>query len=116
MVSIRSDYLALAALVVLLAFGLIAGFTSEKITGAVVHDTCHEGKVGGWNYCSEDCPCGLTEGDCDSNNDCELGLKCVDNFGAKVGLSSWTDVCVDYPTYLEYKKANERESVTYVVG
>lgn len=47
------------------------------------------------NFCSPDCPCGHGEGDCDSNDDCDAGLACVNNVGATFGLSADTDVCVD---------------------
>ena len=116
MVHIREDHLAIAALIVLLVFGLMAGFTSERLTGAVVHADCHEGKVGDWNYCTEECPCEMTEGDCDSNKQCKIGLKCVDNFGPEVGFNGWVDVCVDYPAYLKYREANKKEPVTYVIN
>jgi len=34
-----------------------------------------------WNFCSPDCPCGLGEGDCDTDSDCAGSLKCIQKTG-----------------------------------
>lgn len=54
---------------------------------------CASGVPGGWSFCSPGCPCGEGEGDCDSDDDCAGGLKCVDNVGADYGYPSTMDVC-----------------------
>jgi len=107
-VRIKKDHLCIAAVILFLVFGLLAAFTSNS-TGAVVK-TCHTNANGNWDFCSAECKCGLYQGDCDSNLDCDIGLKCVDNFGPVVGLDGWTDVCADYETYLAYKESVVEES------
>ena len=52
--------------------------------------------LGTWNYCSSTNKCGEGEGDCDwigTDKQCQSGLICVQNVGAKYGFSSGTDVC-----------------------
>jgi len=38
-------------------------------------------------------PCGVGVGDCDSSNECESGLSCVDDVGANYGFAGNVDVC-----------------------
>ena len=47
----------------------------------------------GWTGCSSSNQCDIGEGDCDNDNECLPGLKCVDNVGGKYGFSSSSDVC-----------------------
>lgn len=54
---------------------------------------CHSGSLGGLSFCSEECPCGIGEGDCDDNDECLGELICRHNVGAKYGWSSGVDVC-----------------------
>ena len=55
---------------------------------------CHGTKaLGSMSYCSSTCKCDEGEGDCDGNTQCNTGLVCVNNVGAKYGFSSGTDVC-----------------------
>lgn len=50
---------------------------------------------GMWTYCNSKCKCGKRGGDCDTNKDCEKGLKCAHNVGLKYGYHFHdTDVCV----------------------
>ncbi len=44
-------------------------------------------------YCTRDCTCGVGEGDCDYNLQCEEGLTCVANNGAMWGMPARYDVC-----------------------
>jgi len=71
-------------------------------------ENCHLGELGGWNYCSADCKCSAGEGDCDSDDDCGAGLKCVNDVGGAYGFTSTTDVCVavDYVSHYEKKCYN----------
>jgi len=48
---------------------------------------------GGDNYCRDYGPCSAGQGDCDSNAECQSGLTCVNDVGAKYGWKSVTDVC-----------------------
>ena len=50
------------------------------------------------SYCSEACPCGHGEGDCDNDAQCTGGTTCTDNIGATYGWSAGTDVCL-VPTH-----------------
>ncbi len=45
------------------------------------------------NYCSAEFPCEENQGDCDSGNECNFGLKCVNNIGANFGFANWVDIC-----------------------
>ncbi|WP_428264537.1 PA14 domain-containing protein [Haliangium sp.] len=56
-------------------------------------DTCHPSAVGGWHYCSPGCPCSADEGDCDSDDDCIVGLVCTKNIGARYGYPAGVDMC-----------------------
>lgn len=49
--------------------------------------------VGSWNYCSPWCPCDKWEGDCDTNDDCKVWLKCSKDTGSKYSFSSNVDTC-----------------------
>jgi len=44
-------------------------------------------------HCSADCPCPNFEGDCDSDAECAVGLKCVSDVGPAYGWDAATDVC-----------------------
>ena len=50
------------------------------------------------SYCSEACPCGHGEGDCDNDAQCTGGATCTDNIGATYGWSPGIDVCL-VPTH-----------------
>ena len=49
--------------------------------------------LGGWGFCSEACPCGNNQGDCDSEEECVAGLECVEDIGANYGWAWNVDVC-----------------------
>ena len=55
--------------------------------------TC-ELPAGHGRFCSECGPCGIGQGDCDSDGECAAGLACVDNIGAQFGFGSGIDVCI----------------------
>jgi hypothetical protein len=55
--------------------------------------SCHSGSNGGSAYCSESCRCGVGEGDCDSSSECQSGLVCAQDVGARYGFNSTYDVC-----------------------
>jgi hypothetical protein len=48
---------------------------------------------GDWDYCSICGPCGLNQGDCDSDADCVEGLICEQDVGPEHGLANGIDVC-----------------------
>ncbi|WP_428263811.1 thrombospondin type 3 repeat-containing protein [Haliangium sp.] len=68
------------------------GFDSET---DVCLATCHPSAPGGFHYCSADCPCEAGEGDCDSDDECALGLTCATDVGPEYGWDSDVDVCQD---------------------
>ena len=43
------------------------------------------GTVGSNVYCAVSGPCGAGEGDCDGNHECQTGLICMNDVGAKYG-------------------------------
>jgi hypothetical protein len=49
--------------------------------------------LGHANYCPENGPCQIGQGDCDSDRECASGLVCKHDVGAKYGLSPDIDVC-----------------------
>ena len=57
--------------------------------------------LGSKMFCSESCPCGHGEGDCDllgvqtMSRQCAKGLTCVQNVGALFGFGKSVDVCYD---------------------
>jgi hypothetical protein len=53
-----------------------------------------EGYVGTADFCSSDCLCSEGYGDCDSEAECETGLRCVDNLGPHFGFGEFIDVCL----------------------
>lgn len=46
-------------------------------------------------FCTDACPCGVGEGDCDANSQCKPGLTCMANTGNRVGLPADYDVCLE---------------------
>jgi len=54
----------------------------------------HHGEIYSWGYCSESCPCKEGEGDCDSDRECELGLKCIQDAGKNYDVDFNVDVCL----------------------
>ena len=59
------------------------------------YDVCEAtpNNVGHVDYCRDEGPCSVGEGDCDSTSECENGLQCSWNVGADYGFPSKYDVC-----------------------
>ena len=51
--------------------------------------------VGTAGYCQHHGPCPVDQGDCTSNAECQSGLKCVANAGARHGFGATIGVCED---------------------
>jgi alpha-tubulin suppressor-like RCC1 family protein len=49
---------------------------------------------GAGDTCHPTCPCPAGGGDCDSNAECQPGLVCANDLGARFGMSASMDVCV----------------------
>ncbi|MEM9463128.1 MAG: hypothetical protein AAGF11_53795 [Myxococcota bacterium] len=69
--------------------------TTDDLTDSSATEACPPpGQVlGGWGFCSEACPCGNNQGDCDSEDECLPGLECVEDIGANYGWAWNVDVC-----------------------
>lgn len=50
--------------------------------------------VGDWDFCSKQNPCSAGQGDCDSDDECKTGLKCIKDVGPQYGFDKGVDVCV----------------------
>lgn len=48
---------------------------------------------GDWGFCSASCRCGAGQGDCDSEDQCQAGLACVEDVGGEYGWEWNLDVC-----------------------
>ena len=51
-------------------------------------------RVGHFDFCTEGKPCAQGEGDCDSGSECQEGLICRSDVGARYGFDPIVDVCV----------------------
>ena len=63
-------------------------------------DCCYNASIGDYQFCSSGIPCGINEGDCDSNNECQNGLACGNdncNYDPSLGFPSDLDCCY-HPT------------------
>ena len=48
---------------------------------------------GDWDFCSKQKPCSAGQGDCDSDDECQPGLKCTKDVGPSYGFDKGVDVC-----------------------
>lgn len=62
-------------------------------------------------FCSTSHPCGVGEGDCDSDAECKSGLSCRSNKGPAVGLPADYDVCLEVT-----RQANDTEGYCESIG
>ncbi len=53
---------------------------------------------GDWDFCSSATPCGVGEGDCDTDSDCVAGLHCEKDVGPEYNFAKGVDVCLGTPT------------------
>ncbi len=57
-------------------------------------DVCEASvRLGDNDYCRDRGPCRAGQGDCDSDRECQSGLTCVHDVGAKYGWRAIVDVC-----------------------
>ncbi len=59
-------------------------------------DGCEPPVLGSTNYCTVTGACGEGEGDCDSNDESEVGLACRNDIGADYGFLAFIDVWDPY--------------------
>ncbi len=61
------------------------------------YDVCEAAAGGGTNghvdYCRDEGPCSVGEGDCDGSGQCQSGLQCSQDVGARYGFRADYDVC-----------------------
>ena len=74
-------------------------------------DVCELLTVGHAHYCRSLGLCGVGEGDCDNDSECQAGLTCVHNVGDSYGFHAETDVC----GYSEEQLAAIMTIVTHLV-
>lgn len=75
--------------------GLVEAERSEpSARAAAALATCRGGN-GGWDHCSEGCPCAAGRGDCDDHNDCVSGLACMRDTGGLFGFDPEMDMCME---------------------
>ena len=51
------------------------------------------GQNGHVDYCRDEGPCRVGEGDCDGSGECQSGLQCSQDVGASYGFPAAYDVC-----------------------
>ena len=58
-------------------------------------DCCYQSTVGDEHFCTTDNSCGLDEGDCDSNNECQTNLICdtINSCPTHLGFASDMNCC-----------------------
>lgn len=49
--------------------------------------------VGDWDFCSKQKPCSAGQGDCDSDDECQSGLKCTKDVGPSYEFDKGVDIC-----------------------
>ena|GEM_PF-6290312 len=78
--------------------GDTGSYTLDADLGGGEGGGCHGSALGGWDFCSSNCPCGAGEGDCDpGDGECAAGLVCVEDIGADYGFNRGVDVCMQPP-------------------
>ena len=66
----------------------LLGYSSEE-------DCCYEVLVGDEDFCTIDYPCGIDEGDCDFDDECQTDLMCntANDCSSNFGLDYQVDCC-----------------------
>ncbi|MFC1613555.1 hypothetical protein ACFL23_04470, partial [Patescibacteria group bacterium] len=76
---------------------LVVSSTATPIKPPVISSSTSSSstKLGDYDYCKDNGPCGHGEGDCDpESNECEAGCTCENDVGAEYGFEAGVDVCV----------------------
>ena len=75
--------------------GLVCGFNNCPVS--LGYDTeldcCYGAILGDDDFCTTNNPCGVHEGDCDSNNECKTNLICG-SCPVSLGFASEVDCCL----------------------
>ena len=74
--------------------GLVCGLNNcpASLVYAPEVDCCYNATGGDEHFCTIDNPCGVNEGDCDSNNECQTNLQCDTANSCPAYLGFATDV------------------------
>ncbi len=82
--------------VLVLATGCLQGEWDDEFGGVIQAGVKGNGGMNGdSHYCIDPAfPCASGEGDCDRDDQCEVGLVCARDNGAQFGFAAQTDVCV----------------------
>ena len=73
--------------------GASFGYDDPEVDICVIG--CPAEGTGSWNFCTPECPCGHGAGDCDEDEDCVAGGRCLHDGGASFGYDDLEmDVCV----------------------
>ena len=70
--------------------GTIYGFRADYDVCEADPESTQNGHV---DYCRDEGPCSVGQGDCDGNSECESGLRCSQDVGAGYGFPPNYDVC-----------------------
>ena len=57
-------------------------------------DVCLPRHLVDWDYCTPANPCAAGQGDCDSSADCQVGLVCIEDVGARAKTYAHFDLCL----------------------
>ena len=63
-------------------------------SGPSVYSACTGDPLGSSGYCSTSCPCGVNQGDCDSDAECIAELVCMRDTGGLFGWDPEVDTCM----------------------
>lgn len=74
--------------------GVLDGGETVTDFGGVCGSQCSGANGDQEGFCTEGCPCSNGEGDCDSDLECDPGLRCILNQGATFGLDPLHDICM----------------------
>ena len=78
--------------------GLVCGSNNcpDSLGSNSEFDCCYEPAPGDVNFCTTDNPCGMNEGDCDSNNECQTNLICdtTNDCSGHLGFASDVNCCI----------------------
>ena len=77
---------------------LVCGFDNcpHSIDYDTKVDCCYNASIGSYDYCTTYNPCGVNEGDCDSDNECQTNHFCdiTNSCPAYLGFASDVNCCV----------------------
>ena len=73
-------------------------------------DVC-QARAGEEDHCLTTQPCAAGQGDCDNDAECQSGLTCVEDAGARYGFAADVDVCVASTTPVTPETTTQTQSI-----